>query len=36
MKKYTTPMAELLYVACEDVLTVSDPVRDDLDWDELP
>ena len=36
MKNYTTPSVELLYVCAEDVLTVSDPVMDDLDWDELP
>lgn len=35
MKNYTEPTVELLYVAAEDLLTVSDPTGDDLVWDEI-
>lgn len=36
MKAYETPVVNLLYVENEDILTVSDPTGDDLDWEELP
>ena len=36
MKFYEEPMVMLLTLENEDVLTLSDPMMDDLDWVELP
>ena len=35
MKYYVEPSVELLYVGSEDILTISDPAMDDLDWADL-
>ena len=35
MKEYIKPTVTLLYLAQEDILTISDPTGDDLDWDEI-
>ena len=35
MKEYVTPSLELLLVTGEDILTVSDPMMDDILWGEL-
>ena len=32
MKAYVEPIVNLLYVANEDILTSSDPTKDDIDW----
>ena len=36
MKFYVEPSVELLLLGNEDILTISDPTMDDLDWVELP
>ena len=35
MKEYVTPSLELLLVTAEDILTVSDPIMEDILWGEL-
>ena len=35
MKAYIEPIVNLLYLENEDILTVSDPYGDDVDWDEI-
>ena len=33
--KYTSPTVELLLLSVEDILTVSDPYGEDVEWDEI-
>ena len=35
MKAYVEPIVNLLYLENEDILTISDPTGDDVDWDEI-
>ncbi len=35
MKAYVEPIVNLLYLANEDILTISDPGVDDPGWDDL-
>ena len=35
MKAYIEPIVNLLYLENEDILTISDPTEDDVDWDEI-
>jgi len=36
MKLYEQPIVTLLMLENEDILTISDPTMDDLDWVDLP
>ena len=33
--KYTSPTVELLLLSVEDILTVSDPYGEDVEWDGI-
>ena len=34
MKAYVEPIVNLLYLEAEDILTVSDPYDEDVEWDD--